>query len=353
MKCPFCNQDKLNRHLIFCKENKTKLSKIDLRVYYLEHNFPLIAKKDNLIKQYVNDKLSLNKLSEIYGIDFNSIKFLLNYHKIKIRSYSDGALNSMEQREKTNIERYGAKNVLSKGTEKYHKRNQTVKEKYGVDNVFQISEIIERINGDELYLEKYGISVSEFRKNITSKFWNSFENEEEKQKFINKCNEKKIETSLKNYGVDHPRKNKSISDRIKKTCMEKYGTEFIFQSDFFLENLNIKDKARETKEKNGFRIKDCDLTPFQTYKRNCKNLTNRVKRQLFEKWDGFDFYDGEFIKSYLNGESGSSNYPTIDHKTSIYYGFMNNIPEIEICDLENLCITKRKINSSKRTKNSI
>ena len=44
-------------------------------------------------------------------------------------------------------------------------------------------------------------------------------------------------------------------------------------------------------EKNGFRVSDCDLSPFQLYKRNCKNLTNRIKKKLFENWDGFDFYD--------------------------------------------------------------
>lgn len=353
MKCPFCNEVKLNRHLIFCKENKTNLSKDELRVYYLEHNFPLIATKENLINQYIVEKLSLNELYKIHGIDFNSIKFLLNYHNLKIRSYSEGAKNSMDKREKTNIERYGTKNVLCKGTEKYHKRNKTVKEKYGVDNVFQIPELIEKINSDEIYLEKYGMGVSEFRKNVTSKFWNSFENEEEKQNFIEKCNNKKRETSMKNYGVEHPRRHKSVSDRMEKTTFEKYGSNFIFQSNYFLNSDDVKEKIKNTKEKNGFRVSDCDLSPFQLYKRNCKNLTNRIKKKLFENWDGFDFYDGEFIRPYLSHKSGSSLYPTIDHKISIYYGFMNDISENLICDINNLCITKRKINSSKRTKNSI
>jgi hypothetical protein len=41
------------------------------------------------------------------------------------------------------------------------------------------------------------------------------------------------------------------------------------------------------------------------------------------------------------------NYPTIDHKISTYYGFINNIPIDVISNVENLCITKRSINSSK------
>ena len=40
-------------------------------------------------------------------------------------------------------------------------------------------------------------------------------------------------------------------------------------------------------------------------------------------------------------------YPTIDHKTSILYGFLNKILPSEIGNIDNLCITKRSINSSK------
>lgn len=43
-----------------------------------------------------------------------------------------------------------------------------------------------------------------------------------------------------------------------------------------------------------------------------------------------------------------TNYPTIDHKISVYYGFINNISPEEIGDISNLCITKRWINSTKR-----
>ena len=41
-------------------------------------------------------------------------------------------------------------------------------------------------------------------------------------------------------------------------------------------------------------------------------------------------------------------YPTIDHKTSIYFGFINKIDPINIGSIENLCITKRSFNSKKR-----
>ena len=42
----------------------------------------------------------------------------------------------------------------------------------------------------------------------------------------------------------------------------------------------------------------------------------------------------------------------IDHKISIFHGFINNIDPILISDISNLCITKRYINSSKQTKST-
>lgn len=85
-------------------------------------------------------------------------------------------------------------------------------------------------------------------------------------------------------------------------------------------------------------------------KKKVRNKTNRVKKKLFESWNGLDYYDNENIRQNLELKYYSKKYPTIDHKISIYYGFNNNIdPEI-IGDLENLCIAKRCINSSKNIK---
>lgn len=47
-------------------------------------------------------------------------------------------------------------------------------------------------------------------------------------------------------------------------------------------------------------------------------------------------------------EHTAPNYPTIDHKKSVHYGFINNISPEEISNISNLCITKRSINSTKR-----
>ena len=52
----------------------------------------------------------------------------------------------------------------------------------------------------------------------------------------------------------------------------------------------------------------------------------------------------------LKLNSNDKNYPTIDHKISIFCGFKNGISCI-IGNINNLCITKRGINSSKNKKN--
>lgn len=88
-------------------------------------------------------------------------------------------------------------------------------------------------------------------------------------------------------------------------------------------------------------------TPFQEYKLTVRRLTQRVKKLLLENWNGYDYYDNEYIRENYKLKPNDNNYPTIDHKKSVFWGFMNGIPTEEIGDISNLCITKRYINSSK------
>ena len=62
-------------------------------------------------------------------------------------------------------------------------------------------------------------------------------------------------------------------------------------------------------------------------------------------------YDNEYIKDNLQFDCNDRRYPTIDHKISVKNGFINNIDPSIIGNVENLCITKRCINSSKNSKN--
>ena len=109
----------------------------------------------------------------------------------------------------------------------------------------------------------------------------------------------------------------------------------------------IIEKAKETKIKRGLIIGDDELSEWQLYRKKVSNVTNRYKKKLYEDWEGIDYYDGEYIKENIVLKHTDTKYPTIDHKISLHYGFKNNIPPEVIGDISNLCITKRKNNSSK------
>lgn len=133
-------------------------------------------------------------------------------------------------------------------------------------------------------------------------------------------------------------------DKTILTNQERYGCNTPFQ------NKNVKQKIRTSKIKSGFQISDESLNAWQIYKRDVKNETYKFKRQLFNDWNGYDFYDGEYIRENFNLNHIDKLYPTIDHKISVHYGFLNNIPVETIGNINNLCVTKRSINSSKNNR---
>ena len=93
------------------------------------------------------------------------------------------------------------------------------------------------------------------------------------------------------------------------------------------------------------------LTEYELYRRQVDNISDRLKIELLKTWNGYDYYDNEYIKNNFNLHHLDPKYPTIDHKASVKYGYLNHIDEEIIADISNLCITKRRINSSKRAKN--
>jgi len=119
--------------------------------------------------------------------------------------------------------------------------------------------------------------------------------------------------------------------------MIKYGYEYALQND------DVIRKRIDTINKN--RI--YDLTDMLIYRTLVQKLTKLYKKILFDSWNGYDYYDNEYIRDNFELNSNNILYPTIDHKISIFYGFMNDISIDDIAHIDNLCITKRTINSSK------
>ena len=148
---------------------------------------------------------------------------------------------------------------------------------------------------------------------------------------------KNRKTNLGKYGTEYGFGSELIKNKIKETNLEKYGVENQFQSEKFktlmIENGRLIDELK---------------TPFESYRKKVDNKTKIIKKELFKNWNGYDYYEKDYIKNNLNLNSNNRLYPTIDHKISVHYGFINNIPPEDISNINNLCITKRSINSSKK-----
>lgn len=102
-------------------------------------------------------------------------------------------------------------------------RKESIKEKYGVDNISQLKETQEKISLNNI--KKYGVS-------------NTAKLEEKKEKVRN--------TSLKRYGVTNGGGSKEAQIKIKNKMLEKYGVECYLQSYECLSN----------NKSNGFHIKN-------------------------------------------------------------------------------------------------
>ena len=87
---------------------------------------------------------------------------------------------------------------------------------------------------------------------------------------------------------------------------------------------------------------------FLLYRNECRRITKSNAKILLKNWNGLDYYTNIDISDNFKLKHNDINYPTIDHKISVYYGFINKIDAKLIGNIENLCITIRSINSSKR-----
>lgn len=159
----------------------------------------------------------------------------------------------------------------------------------------------------------------------------------------NKCNsDKRKNTCLKKYGVNNIVHLETTKGKMKKQILKKFGVEYYFQSKDF------KIKIREDLIKRGFNVSSMGLEEWSGFQRMCMTESYKNYVKLKDLWDGYDYYDNTYIKDNYKLNPNDSNYPTVDHKVSILYGYLNNMTIEEISSIENLCITKRYINSTKR-----
>jgi hypothetical protein len=292
----------------------------------------------------------------------------------------------------TKKEKYGVDNYNN-----IDKIRETCLEKYGVDNVFKNIDVINKI--DKIKREKYGDNLEIIVENMRKTMFDVYGVDNiSKLDYIKK---QKSNTTFKNHGVLYPSQSVELKKTSKITCIKKYGFEYAIQSEEIKSKIKSKNllkfgaewyvlsdnwkikmeekygsdvkssidlinnwkktddykirkdliykKIRESNIKSGnwFSYKN-DI--YKYYRNIVLSETNKNIRGLFEKWKGIDYYDLEDISKNFSLHYNDRNYPTIDHKISIKYGFINNIEPKIIGDLNNLCITKRSINSTKNSK---
>lgn len=172
---------------------------------YLDHIDELISMLtyEFLYNEYIVKEKSISQISKEVGFKKNRQvhKKLLEY-KIPIRNAHENrfAKGYIEQTKTTCLEKYGCEYHTLKESPIRQKIWAGVKEKYGVDNIFQLPEVIEKIK----------------------------------------------KTNLKKYGVENASQSKEIRQKVKDTCLERYGVDNVRKSQEFINKMKATKASKPT-----------------------------------------------------------------------------------------------------------
>jgi hypothetical protein len=159
-------------------------------------------------------------------------------------------------------------------------------------------------------------------------------------KGLKRSDDSKKKYSESKMGDKNPAKREDVKNKIRQTILGKY-----------LSDPTYKERISKSLEKyfknNPSFISYYELEGYIKYKNKVDRITRSNKKKLVENWNGVDYYDNEIIKDNFNLHYNDAEYPTIDHKFSIIYGFKNGFSTEFVGSVENLCFTKRKLNSEK------
>lgn len=227
-------------------------------------------------KEHANmlDGITVKKvLKDIYS-DVNKKQEINN----KIRAtcllkYGDEHYSNRIKARETCLQRYGVTSPLKSEIFK-QKSKETCLQKYGVEYTGQIPEKIEKTH--KACLEKYGVD-SVFKV----------------QKFRNQS----LDTCIKKYASNEDDINsivnigqlKYVKDKIKNTCLEKYGVENPMQTQYYknlissiLSSNEIQEKIYNTKLKNhSFNISYQEDVCFDLLKEKYSDCIRQYKSELY------------------------------------------------------------------------
>lgn len=247
---------------------------------------------------------------------------------------------------------------------------------------------------------KCASKTEEYKEKLRRKALERYADEDKRKDVI----EKMHQTSLKKYGSISYSGSKVGQEKIKKTNLERYGIEQTLQLDHVknerikalednkdeinekrkafwtkgnIDKVNkvreeyvlkkygvssvmhldwVKNKGRKTNENRNLWTPLSNLSEKEIYVREVCKETYKFINELFQMWDGLDYYTNEKLitneeyKEIHNGKYHTNRnklQPSIDHKTSVHYGFVNKIDLKIIGNINNLCICSRSTNSQK------
>jgi len=195
-------------------------------------------------RKYIRSLITKELLSEIFEVQLYTVNqaqyeifiptigskvwvlsTLCEEYGIKFPNYSESAKRSMNRRYETNIQRYGgAGNILSKGSIKEEKRNKTVLEKYGVDNVRKADDVKKKIQ--DVNLERYGVKNAGILFGRFSNFSNVHKKVSDYLKEHNVCHDNEVRCKFLKFNESMEKDYSPIPDIIveeKKIVIEIYG----------------------------------------------------------------------------------------------------------------------------------
>ena len=191
---------------------------------------------------------------------------------------------------------YKSEEIANKKRETLHKNygdkfgdfmKNKIKKKYGVENVFQLDNIKQKIK--KTNLEKYGVENVRKLSSVTDKASKTLKEKCFKKYGVThpmkleKNKEKLVNTNLEKYGVKCSLQNEEIDKKSRKTCLEKYGDERFTRTELFLEK-----QAKTCLERYGYK------TNFGS--ENCKEKT---KKTCLERYGNINYSKSDNYKMRL------------------------------------------------------
>lgn len=179
---------------------------------------------------------------------------------------------------------------------------------------------------------------------------NALKKAERTQSKCKKCMGDIISLKLKGIGKSHEHRVKLSISKVGKKLTDEHK-EKIGKS---IKGIKRSEESKVRYSMSKMGDKNPNYNPnkseYERYRRLVDNITTQNKSKLLESWDGYDYYDGEYILDNLNLHYNCSLYPVIDHKIPVSVGYRDGIPPEDISSVDNLCITKRVLNGRKWTK---